>query len=183
MIACLAAVTGAAGCGRSPAPAPVSAAPGAAPAPQTPAAPGPSAPSPPVVPAAAPSAEEFLRRETEWAQMLANKNGAALEHLLAPEFLITGVGSTVADPVGGRGEWLQSVEKYPWPIHQVSDVRIAALGDTVVVKCVWSGVYPPDSLTTDGGALQLLVTDVWVRRGEDWVVLARHSSLPRKETP
>jgi hypothetical protein len=126
-----------------------------------------------------PSAEEFQRRETAWAQALANKDGAALERLLAPEFFITGGGSTVADPVGGRTEWLESVAKYPWPLHAVADVRVAAAGDTAVVKCVWSGIYPANSLTPEGGVLQLLITDVWVRQGDDWVVLARHTSLPR----
>ena len=129
--------------------------------------------------AAVPSAEEFQRRETAWAKALADKDGAALDRLLAPEFFITGVGSTVEDPVGGRAEWLESVAKYPWPLHAVADVRVAAVGDTAVVKCVWSGIYPANSLTPEGGVLQLLITDVWVRQGDDWVVLARHTSLPR----
>jgi len=167
----------AAGCRREPAGTPP------APAPASEAAPAPPPPAaieaPPVSPAAVPSAEEFQRRETAWAQALANKDAAALERLLAPEFFITGVGSTIEDPVGGRAEWLQSVAKYPWPVHAVADVRVAAVGDTAVVKCVWSGIYPANSLTPEGGVLQLLITDVWVRRGDDWIVLARHTSLPR----
>jgi hypothetical protein len=172
----LAATGLAAGCRRESAPLPAP-----APAIEATPAPPPAAPvEPPAVsPAAVPSAEEFQRRETAWAQALANKDAAALERLLAPEFFITGVGSTIEDPVGGRAEWLQSVAKYPWPVHAVADVRVAAVGDTAVVKCVWSGIYPANSLTPEGGVLQLLITDVWVRRGGDWVVLARHTSLPR----
>jgi hypothetical protein len=172
----LAATGLAAGCRRESAPPPAP-----APAIEATPAPPPAAPvEPPAVsPAAVPSAEEFQRRETAWAQALANKDAAALERLLAPEFFITGVGSTIEDPVGGRAEWLQSVAKYPWPVHAVADVRVAAVGDTAVVKCVWSGIYPANSLTPEGGVLQLLITDVWVRRGGDWVVLARHTSLPR----
>jgi hypothetical protein len=165
----------AAGCRREPGVPP--------PAPASEAAPSPAPPAPvaapAVTPAAVPSPEEFLRRETAWAQALANKDGAALERLLAPEFFITGVGSTVDDPVGGRSEWLETVAKYPWPLHAVADVRVAATSDTAVVKCVWSGIYPANSLTPEGGVLQLLITDVWVRQGDDWVVLARHTSLPR----
>ena len=66
-----------------------------------------------------------------------------------------------------------------WMYFDRSDVRVAAAGDTAVVKCVWSGIYPANSLTPEGGVLQLLITDVWVRQGDDWVVLARHTSLPR----
>jgi hypothetical protein len=129
-----------------------------------------------------PTAAEFERLETAWADILARKDGAALERLIAPEFLITGVGSSVDDPVGGRSDWLQAVEKYPWPRHQVTDVRIAvASPETVVVKCVWSGQYPAESLTPQGGLLRLLITDVWTLRAGEWKVMARHTSLPRAE--
>ncbi len=169
----LAAVSWAAGCARER---PAEPAPVVAPAPVAPAPVPPEAP-PPVVA----TAEVFSRLESEWATALTDKDRAALERLLAPEFLITGVGSTIEDPVGGRDEWLGNVEKYPWPRHDVSDVRLAATGEAVVVKCVWSGVYPPNSLTSEGGVLRLLVTDVWIRQAGDWVVLARHTSLPRQE--
>ena len=171
----------ASGCRRRPAEPPVQGAPPAGSPPVAPVAPPVPSVAPPANPTAVPSAEEFQRRETEWARALANKDSVALDRLLAPEFLITGVGSTVSDAVGGRAEWLESVEKYPWPMHEVEDVRLAVDGDTVVVKCVWSGVYPPQSLTPEGGVLRFLITDVWVRQGQDWVVLARHSSLPRPE--
>jgi hypothetical protein len=145
-------------------------------------APAPVAPEP-APPPAAPSPELFAGLEAEWARALTERDGTTLERLLAPEFLITGVGSTVEDPVGGRDEWLANVGKYPWPRHQVSDLRLAAAGETAVVKCVWTGTYPPQSLTAEGGVLQMLVTDVWIRRGGEWVVLARHTSLPRQESP
>lgn len=169
------------GCGdRTPAKAPSEPVPEAS-APPAP-APAPPAPAAPPSPALTPSAAEFERLETGWAEILARKDGAALDRLIAPEFLVTGVGSSVGDPVGGRSEWLQAVDKYPWPRHQVSDVRIAlAAPETVVVKCVWSGNYPPESLTPQGGLVQLLITDVWTLRDGEWKVVARHTSLPRAE--
>jgi hypothetical protein len=30
----------------------------------------------------------------------------------------------------------------------------------------------------EGGAFEFLLTDVWVRRDEEWQVVARHSSIP-----
>ncbi len=128
----------------------------------------------------APSAEEFERLEIAWAEALSRKDVVALDRLVAPEFLVTGVGSSLDDPVGGRTDWLQAVDKYPWPLHQVTDVRIAvAAPETVVVKCVWSGHYPPESLTPQGGVVRLLITDVWTLRDGEWKVVARHTSLPR----
>lgn len=140
-----------------------------------------AAPAPPVSPPAA-TVEQFAALEVAWAGALARKDSAALDRLVAPEFLITGVGSTATDPVGGREEWLRNAGLYPWPEHAVRDVRLAAAsGDTVVVKCLWSGEYPPQSLTPEGGLVELLVTDVWTLRDGAWVVVARHSSLPRPE--
>jgi hypothetical protein len=161
----------------APAPAPVAAAPPA----------GGSAPSggaTGATTAAAPPAEtaDFQRLEARWADALATKDRAALEGLLAPEFLVTGVGSTVGDPVGVRLEWLGNVGKYPWPRHEVLDVRVLrAAVDVAVVKCIWRGLYPPHSLTEAGGAVSLLETDVWVWRNGRWWVVARHTSLPHAE--
>lgn len=158
--------------------------PAAAPAPPAAEPAPPAAVSPrqtPVTPPKAPTAEDFTALEVRWAQALELQDSATLEKLLAPEFVITGVGSTVADPVGDRAEWLANVGRFPWPHHDVSDVRVAAAGDTVVVKCIWSGRYPPQSLTEAGGFIQFLMTDVWIRRDGEWRVLARHSSLPRAE--
>ena len=163
----------AAGCRKKPAP-PSEAAP--------PAPAAPTAPTPPAVAAPAASVEQFTALEVAWASALARRDAAAPARLVAPEFLITGVGSTAGDPVGGREEWLRNAAIYPWPEHAVRDVRLAmASGDTVVVKCLWSGNYPPDSLTVEGGLVELLVTDVWTLREGAWVVVARHSSLPRPE--
>jgi hypothetical protein len=160
-------------CRRSEAPAASTAA--STPTTATAAAPG-TAPSTAVDPAV------FVALETHWAEALGAHDLPALEGLLAPEFLITGVGSTAADPVGGRAEWLDKVPQHPWPHHDVLDVHVAvAAPDAIVVKCVWRGVYPPESITDVGGIVNLLETDVWVHRNDRWQVLARHTSLPRPE--
>ena len=140
-----------------------------------------SAPSA-AAPAEAADSATFLHLEWTWAEAIARHDRPALDDLLAPEFIITGVGSTADDPVGGRAEWLDKVPEYPWPHHEVLGVHLAAAStDVVVVKCIWRGVYPPKSLTDAGGTVSLLETDVWARRNGRWVVVARHTSLPRAE--
>ena len=169
------------GCGRdqpAAAPSPAAAVPAPAAPQATPAAPAPA--STPPAEAADPAA--FLRLEGTWAEAIAAHDRATLEYLLAPEFLITGVGSTADDAVGGRAEWLEKVPEHPWPRHEVLDVHLAAASpDVVVVKCIWRGNYPPQSITDAGGVVNLLETDVWARRNGRWVVIARHTSLPRPE--
>jgi len=167
------------------------------PAPTAPVAanPAPAAPeaapiAPPTAPTAAapaprPEAADpatFKKLENSWAEAIAAHDRATLEYLLAPEFLITGVGSTADDAVGGRGEWLEKVPDHPWPHHEVLDLHLAeAAPDVMVVKCIWRAEYPPQSITDAGGVVSLLETDVWARRNGRWVVIARHTSLPRPE--
>ncbi len=161
--------------------------PPATPAP-TAAVPAPAAPQPapsvsaPASPAETADSSTFLHLELTWAEAIAGHDRATLENLIAPEFFITGVGSTASDPVGGRAEWLEKIPQYPWPHHEVLAVHLAAASpDVVVVKCIWRGVYPPQSITEAGGTVSLLETDVWARRNGRWVVIARHTSLPRAE--
>ncbi len=120
--------------------------------------------------------------ELAWAVALERADADALEELLDDAFSITGVGSTAADPVGDKREWLMNAQRYPWPFHEVLDVRVTEIGgDAILVKCLWRGVYPPESLTVAGGLTTLLVSDVWVRRGERWTVVSRHTSLPASD--
>jgi hypothetical protein len=142
-----------------------------------------AAPSPAAAPSG-PADTDFALLEGEWMDALARRDAAALERLLAPEFFITGVGSTAADAVGGRAEWLANAARYPWPRHEIADVRVARLGErgeVAVVKLRLAGDYPPQSLSRGGGRLVFLVTDVWVWRDDRWQVAARHSSFPAPE--
>lgn len=132
---------------------------------------------PPPDPAAL--APEIQAAEAAWASALVARDVAALDRLLAAEFTITGVGSTADDPVGNKAEWLENAQRYPWPPHAVLDPRVVSVTpDVALIKCLWRGTYPPESLTPQGGELTFLMTDLWVRRDGRWQVAARHSSLP-----
>ena len=111
--------------------------------------------------------EQFTRLERQWMDALAAKDEATLQRIMAPEFSIIGVGS---QPDALLREF---------PKHDVTSVRVTRTGDAAVVQCVLTADYPPKSLTTEGGRLQFLTTDVWVERDGHWQVLTRHSSLPR----
>ncbi len=123
--------------------------------------------------------EMFGRLERQWMDALAAKDEPTLQRMLAPEFTIVGVGSTADDLAGDRASWLRVGLARPFPPHEVTHVRVTRAGDVAVVQCVLTADYPPKSLTPEGGRVQFLTTDVWVKRGSDWQVLTRHSSLPR----
>ncbi len=123
--------------------------------------------------------EEFTRLELQWMDALAAKDEPTLQRILAPEFTIIGAGSTADDVVADRASWMKVALSRPFPKHAVTRVRVTRTGDVAVVQCVLTADYPPKSLTPEGGRLQFLTTDVWVKRASGWQVLTRHSSLPR----
>lgn len=131
--------------------------------------------------AAAPASdvEEFTRLELQWMDALAARDEAVLQRTMAPEFSIVGVGSTPDELATARASWLRVALLRQFPKHEVTNVRVTRLGDVAIVQCVLTGIYPPKSLTPEGGTLTFLTTDVWVSRAGGWQVVSRHSSLPR----
>ena len=124
--------------------------------------------------------EQFHQRELTWMDALADKNAKVLETILAPEFSIIGATSTLDDPVGSRQNWLSIGLKRPFPKHEIKILRVTTVGDTAVVQAVLSATYPPSPFAPEGGPISFLVTDTWVKRGNDWQVVARHASFPRR---
>lgn len=124
--------------------------------------------------------EEFLRLEQEWTDALARRDSVRLEQLLSPHFTITGVASTVADPMVGRARYLRNAVRFAWPRREIRVLDVHLFSDVAVVRCIWRGTDPPAFRTPEPetGIYEFLITDVWVRSGDDWQVLARHASLP-----
>ena len=125
--------------------------------------------------------ERFRLLETRWMDALASKDAKTLESLLAREFTIMGLGSTLEDPTTTRREWLDVGLKRPFPKHQVKIIDVTDAGDTAVVQCILTADYPPMPWIPEGGTLRVLVTDTWILRDGRWQVLARHASRPAEE--
>src|SRR5688572_32608822 len=82
------------------------------------------------------SAADFPELEQRWMDALAGKNVTVLEQLLASDFTIVGAGSTADDLATDRAAWLSNAVKFPWPRHEVRNVRARNLGDSAVVHAV-----------------------------------------------
>lgn len=123
--------------------------------------------------------EEFTRLERQWMDALAAKDEATLQKIVAQEFTIVGAGSTPDDLVTDRASWMRVALLRPFPKHEVTNLRVTRFGDVAIVQCVLTGVYPPKSLTQEGGTVSFLTTDVWANRSGAWQVVSRHSSVAR----
>ena len=114
-------------------------------------------------------AEALLHR---WQVAVRDRDVAALEELLAPEFeLWTG---RPAAPTRGRAEYLDiTATRYVIEDFAFEDVTVVALGDdAVLVRSRYRQTGAMDGARRDEA---FLLTDVFARRDGRWVAVHRHS--------
>ncbi|MEO6204370.1 MAG: nuclear transport factor 2 family protein [Mycobacteriales bacterium] len=77
----------------------------------------------------------------------------------------------------GRGQVLRSfsaiMANTPYIQFFLTDVRVAVTGDVAVVTCTENILT---SVTEADGSSQVVATNVFVRRGQDWRLLVHHGS-------
>ena len=110
--------------------------------------------------------------QNEWMAAVQRLDYGRLEEILAPEFTLT---SARTDELVDRSVWLRLLDQVRSESFEYSDFRVQLFGDAAVVKSRLSQV------ATVGGKswnATFMLTDVWIRRGGRWQVVARHSSTP-----
>lgn len=120
---------------------------------------------------APPAREEpaLLKLGQEWADAINKKDVAALERLLAPDFVLQGQG---ARPVVDRAQWLANLSALTNQLFTFEPVRAFTHGDVgiVVLTYTWAGESKTKPFKGSG-----VVTDVWRRSGSGWQVVSRTS--------
>ena len=110
--------------------------------------------------------------EREWRDALCAKDMDALKALIHPDFVLIGTRST-GPFVMHRKEWLEAIQKRE-PIDIDLHVSDATLLDGVMlgtVQAKWRIRYLGREIEDC-----VLLTDVWVKDGERWRAIRRHSS-------
>jgi ketosteroid isomerase-like protein len=110
--------------------------------------------------------------EREWRDALCRKDMEKLRSLVHPDFVLIGTRST-GPFMMNREEWLDAIQRREVVEFEI-DVRDATVLDEVIVGTVqakWRLKYL-------GRVIEdcVLLTDVWVRAGEHWQAIRRHST-------
>ena len=114
---------------------------------------------------------ENEERAHEWATAIRAREAAALERLVADEYVpqAPGIGRMP------RAAWLHAaLHAYEISSFAFDDVLIHVYGDTAVMQ---SRHQQQASFEGEDRSGALFVTDVWVRLAGRWQVAARHSSF------
>ena len=110
--------------------------------------------------------------ESEWRDALLSGDVDRLRTLIHPRFVL--IGTRSAGPfVIDREEWLAAVQQREVVAIELN-IRDAVVFDEVMIGTIearWTVKYL-------GGEIDdsVLLTDVWVREGDKWTVVRRHSS-------
>lgn len=110
--------------------------------------------------------------ECEWRDALLSGDTDRLRLLIHPKFVLIGTRSTGPFTIT-RDEWLAAVQQREIVSIDL-DIRDAVILDAVMIGTIearWKVKYL-------GGEIEdcVLLTDVWVRDGDRWSVVRRHSS-------
>ena len=116
-------------------------------------------------------ADEIERLERRWSQAFVNKDHEFIESIVAPDFkLIVFDGGPIIVP---RSHWMMNTRK--WDIEEYSEnvLDVAVRTETAVatVEGTWRVVEDGEVIREDS----FFLTDTWVRDGDSWQVIRRHS--------
>ena len=119
----------------------------------------------------------FLDLESRWMTAWKNKDEAVARSLMADEFTLTSSLST-GDLVD-KEDWIEkALNHYHCRDFTFKKVKTRVYDRTAVLN-IW---YHQDA-TANGKdwSGDFLITDIWVQKKDDWLVVARHASwLPNK---
>jgi ketosteroid isomerase-like protein len=118
--------------------------------------------------------------EREWRDALCSKDMEKLRSLVHPDFVLIGTRST-GPFMMGRDEWLDAIQRRDVDSIEL-EVRDATALDQVMVGTVqakWRLKYLSRIIEDC-----VLLTDVWVKDGDRWRAIRRHSTpAPASDSP
>ena len=113
------------------------------------------------------------RLEDAWRDALLRKDEAALRAMLHPDFELVGMRANGMLTIG-VGKWMVALSGMDIAAVDARVLGATQVEDTLVcsVDACWNVRYRGQTV-----AERVLLTDVWIRIGDEWKALRRHSSL------
>ncbi|HEY0875117.1 MAG TPA: DUF481 domain-containing protein [Vicinamibacterales bacterium] len=114
-------------------------------------------------------AQDLQTAEQQLAAALAQKDAAAIERFLAPEFVLRG------SPNVPRETWIKNAITLCWgDTFDISDLTIVQQTDDTAIVSLLMTTYR-DPMTCNPATIRSLLTDVWTRIDGTWRLALRHS--------
>lgn len=116
--------------------------------------------------------EEIEALEREWRDALCRKDMERLGDMVHPDFVLIGTRST-GPFIMHRDEWLDAIKHRDVDAIDFSIREVTVLGDVMIgtVHACWKLKYLGRVIED-----RVVSTDVWVRQGDRWMSIRRHST-------
>ena len=110
--------------------------------------------------------------EREWRDALCRKDREKLRSLVHPDFVLIGTRSSGPFTMA-REEWLDAIQR-----REVESIDVEVRDATVLDQVMVGTVQARWRLKYLGRIIEdcVLLTDVWVRQGDAWQAIRRHST-------
>ena len=110
--------------------------------------------------------------EREWRDALCRKDMEKLRSLVHPDFVLIGTRSSGPFTMA-REEWLDAIQR-----REVESIDVEVRDATVLDQVMVGTVQARWRLKYLGRIIEdcVLLTDVWVRQGDAWLAIRRHST-------
>lgn len=115
---------------------------------------------------------EFSSLESTWLDAVRQRDISTLEELLDESFVCTPWNSK--GDLLLRGGYLDEVKEASFRRCKVEVMDVQMLDSFAIVKCRIQCSY---SINNTIWKTTLLVTDIWVKKGDAWKALNRHASM------
>jgi ketosteroid isomerase-like protein len=116
--------------------------------------------------------DDIVDLEGAWRDALFAKDDAALRKLIHPQFKLVGIRSTGTVAVALE-DWLAALEKM-----DIASLTVRVTDSVRIDRTIVATVDAQWKLRVMGHTIdeRVLLTDVWVKGGDGWQVVRRHSS-------
>jgi hypothetical protein len=114
----------------------------------------------------------FLDLETKWMNAWKNKDEVTARKLLADEFTLTS--SLSSQDLVNKETWIdKAIHQYDCKDFRIDKLQVRTYGNTAVLN-IW--FYQDAVANGKDWSGHFALTDVWVKKEQEWQVVARHAT-------
>ena len=119
--------------------------------------------------------EEIIHLENSFATAIKNQDVEQTKILQADTyFLAIGVQGMPLQIIP-REKWLLGLKDYVTESFSIDDIKVNVYGNTAVALLMYS---QKATVRGQDRSAQFILTDIWIKEDNDWVITERHSSRP-----
>ena len=119
--------------------------------------------------------EEIIELEKSFAELIIIQDTNKIKKLQSETyFLAVGIQGKPLQVIP-RNRWLKNLKNYVVESYSIDDIKVNVYGNSAVVLMLYT--QKATSFGQDRSA-QFILTDIWVKEDNGWVIAERHSSRP-----